>query len=230
VIGDTLMPNNKLYYRLSQGDLTSYNFVRSDSNFIYYYIGTTEIPFYNLNAIVGEQWTAYINTVELVRVDTINRFNQISIEKEFKVDGLELRYVTFSDKFGPITYHSPGEPPGTRYEDICIMGCLLSNTQYGTLLSIFPPILRLEDFNLYQNYPNPFNNATTIKYQLKKGTKLEISLYSITGERIKLLYKGYKAAGEYDIHLNGSGLSSGLYFYELKSEKDILSKKCLLIK
>jgi len=102
------MPNNTLYYQLSRGDLTSYSLVRVDSNFIYYYIGITEIPFYNLNATVREQWTAYINTVELVRVDTINRFNQISIEKEFRVDGLELRYVTFSDKFGPVTYHSTG--------------------------------------------------------------------------------------------------------------------------
>ena len=224
------MPNNTLYYQLSRGDLTSYSLVRVDSNFIYYYIGITEIPFYNLNATVGEQWTAYINTVELVRVDTINRFNQISIEKEFRVDGLELRYVTFSDKFGPVTYHSTGEPPGTTYENIYLMGCLLSNTQYGTLLSISQLIQNPGHFDLYQNYPNPFNNSTTIIYQIFRGMNLEIVLYNVKGERIKLLYEGYKSAGVYKIQLGASDLASGLYFYELKSDREVLTKKCLLIK
>jgi hypothetical protein len=89
VIGDTMMPNSKLYYQLSREDLTGYQYVRVDSTFIYYYIGTTDILFYKLNATVGEQWSAYINTVELVRVDTIYKFNQITRILNFKVDGLE---------------------------------------------------------------------------------------------------------------------------------------------
>ena len=234
VIGDTLMPNHKTYYILSRNDLSGnggeFNLVRIDSNFIYYYIDATDVPFYKLNAAIGEQWSAYTNTVELVRVDTINQFNQTSIEMEFKVDGLVLGYVTFSDKFGPVSYHSTGEPPGTTYEDIYVMGCLVSSTQYGTLLNLSQPIQSPIHFDLFQNYPNPFNNSTIIKYQIYRGINLEMALYNVTGERIKLLFNGYQSPGLYSIQVNASDLASGLYFYELKSDRDIVIKKCLLIK
>jgi len=41
-------------------------------------------------------------------------------------------------------------------------------------------------FKLKQNLPNPFNNETTIKYYLKEETIVEIKIYNIKSQKVKL--------------------------------------------
>lgn len=92
----------------------------------------------------------------------------------------------------------------------------------------------LENFKLFQNYPNPFNNATKISYVLKEAIDIELSIHSINGEKIKSLINEKQPAGYYDISWNGlnqanKSVGSGLYFYSLRSNNDIIIKKMLFI-
>lgn len=84
------------------------------------------------------------------------------------------------------------------------------------------------------NYPNPFNPTTTISFSLNtKTTKdIELLIYNLKGQKIR----------EYSISNNhssivwngkddfGNSVSSGIYFYKLKSGNFVQSRKMLLLK
>ncbi len=85
-------------------------------------------------------------------------------------------------------------------------------------------------FALDQNYPNPFNPSTNIRYQLAENTRVEIIIYNILGERVKTLVKQKQAAGKYSIRFDASTLSSGVYFYKLKTRHYTRVRKMVFIR
>jgi hypothetical protein len=85
-------------------------------------------------------------------------------------------------------------------------------------------------FGLNQNYPNPFNPSTIISYQLPKQSRVEIAVYNSIGQKVATLVNEVKEAGYYNVNFSASGLSSGVYFYQIKAGDFNMSKKMLLIK
>ena len=85
-------------------------------------------------------------------------------------------------------------------------------------------------FILKQNYPNPFNPSTTIEYYLPYQDEISISLYNIIGEKVFELFKGKQTAGLHRIELSANDLSTGLYFYQLRSSGFNQIKSCILVK
>lgn len=85
-------------------------------------------------------------------------------------------------------------------------------------------------FYLSQNYPNPFNPITKIKFSIPSLSKVEIVVYDILGRRIISLVNEIKNSGEYEIEFDGTNLSSGVYYYTMRTNNNIITKKLLLIK
>jgi len=95
-------------------------------------------------------------------------------------------------------------------------------------------------FELKQNYPNPFNPTTTIKYSIpsieafsssKNGdTFVNLSVFDLLGRKVKTLVSNRQKSGSYEIKFNGANLTSGIYFYQLKVGKVVISKKMILLK
>lgn len=85
-------------------------------------------------------------------------------------------------------------------------------------------------FELYQNYPNPFNPSTTIKYSLPEGGNVRLTIYNMLGQEVATLINGFKSAGTYSVTWNASNLASGIYFYNLQTGSNLISKKMLLMK
>jgi Secretion system C-terminal sorting domain len=89
-------------------------------------------------------------------------------------------------------------------------------------------------FNLFQNYPNPFNPNTLLKYSLASESQVKLSIYDITGRRVKDLFIGEQSAGMHEVNFDGSNLSSGVYLYtiEADSKNGIFkaTKKMILLK
>jgi Secretion system C-terminal sorting domain len=75
-----------------------------------------------------------------------------------------------------------------------------------------------DNYSLAQNYPNPFNPSTTIGYTLPVQSKVKLIVYNILGEVVAALINGQQAAGTHNIVWNAASLSSGVYFYELRTE------------
>jgi hypothetical protein len=85
-------------------------------------------------------------------------------------------------------------------------------------------------YALEQNYPNPFNPTTTINYQLPAAGQVKLVVYDALGREVATLVKGTRDAGYHKESFNASGLSSGLYFYQLKAGEQTFMKKMLLVK
>jgi hypothetical protein len=90
---------------------------------------------------------------------------------------------------------------------------------------------------LLQNYPNPFNPSTSIAYTIAgngheaSGTsRVTLTVYDLLGREVAVLVNGPKPAGEYVVTFDGTGLASGLYFYQLASEGVVTTRKMVLIR
>ncbi len=80
------------------------------------------------------------------------------------------------------------------------------------------------------NYPNPYNPTTTISYSIKEQGTVQITVYDALGRKIVDLVNEIKQPGSYDAMFNGSNLTSGIYFYTMKVNDFMETKKMLLTK
>jgi hypothetical protein len=86
-------------------------------------------------------------------------------------------------------------------------------------------------FILYQNYPNPFNPITSIKYKVSSIKHIKLVVYNILGLEITTLVNEKLTPGTYEVCFNGNLFSTGVYFYSLYINNELLeTKKMLLLK
>jgi hypothetical protein len=80
------------------------------------------------------------------------------------------------------------------------------------------------------NYPNPFNPSTKIIFTLPETYNLELTVYNAYGQKVQQLFKGLKEKGNHELQFDGKNLSSGVYYYTLKTDKFSETKKMIIIK
>ena len=85
-------------------------------------------------------------------------------------------------------------------------------------------------FSLRQNYPNPFNPVTKIKFEVAGLQNVELKVYDVRGREIAVLVNEELRPGVYEYSFDGSGLSSGIYFYSLTSGSFKETKSMVLVK
>ncbi len=85
-------------------------------------------------------------------------------------------------------------------------------------------------YALNQNYPNPFNPTTIITYQIPKNEFVSVKIFDALGREVKTLVNEFKSQGKYSVNFDASNLSSGVYFYQLKSGDYTSIKKMVLLK
>lgn len=94
------------------------------------------------------------------------------------------------------------------------------------------PISNIPDrYDLYQNYPNPFNPSTVIKFDLPENAKVSLKIFNLLGQEVLTVLDNESLnAGKYSKVVNLSGLSSGVYFYKIETDKFTSIKKMVLMK
>jgi hypothetical protein len=83
---------------------------------------------------------------------------------------------------------------------------------------------------LYQNYPNPFNPETKINFTLSQSTHAKLSIFNHKGEKAATLFEGKLQKGLHSYNFKADGLTAGVYFYRLETEKSSVTKKMILLK
>jgi flagellar hook assembly protein FlgD len=90
---------------------------------------------------------------------------------------------------------------------------------------------------LQQNYPNPFNPTTTISFNIsnEQNEQIELVVYNLKGQKVKQLVSDQLSTGQHSVVWNGKdnsgkSVSSGIYFYKLKTNEDSNIRKMVLLK
>ena len=93
---------------------------------------------------------------------------------------------------------------------------------------------KINDFKLYQNYPNPFNPSTIIKYSIPQNSNVSLVIYDLLGNEVTTLINKEQNAGNYEVIFNPSlindGISTGVYFYTLRTGTATITKKLIYLK
>ncbi|MGD1047860.1 MAG: hypothetical protein ABR899_03775 [Candidatus Krumholzibacteriaceae bacterium] len=90
------------------------------------------------------------------------------------------------------------------------------------------------------NYPNPFNPSTTIRVVFNepsrgKARDVDLSIYRVDGSLVRNLYRGAVTADELSVPWDGKdgrggAVSSGIYFYAVRSAGRAVTGKMLLLR
>jgi hypothetical protein len=92
-----------------------------------------------------------------------------------------------------------------------------------------------DDYILSQNYPNPFNPTTTIEYSIPNLTgsdqqSVQLKIYDVLGREMLTLVNQKQSPGKYQITFDASEFASGIYFYQMRIDNTILTRKMILSK
>lgn len=88
---------------------------------------------------------------------------------------------------------------------------------------------------LYQNFPNPFNPITTLKFKIQQKQHVRLEIFDINGKLIRKLIDNELYKGSHEVLWDGKDkkgkqVSSGIYFYKLRSGRNYLTKKMTLLR
>ncbi len=86
-------------------------------------------------------------------------------------------------------------------------------------------------YALEQNYPNPFNPSTVIEFSLPEDvSNVKLSIYNALGEKVAEIVNSSLAAGRYSYQWNAKNVATGMYIYELRTDKFVSVRKMVLMK
>ncbi len=139
--------------------------------------------------------------------DPVAQSKNWSVVKE-DVDGFMLRYATALTK--------------SQMAKLGMDTLLVGVKQVGDKIP--------NDYLLEQNYPNPFNPSTTIRYSIAERGDVELKVYDALGNLVETLVNREQEAGVYQVEFNPVNLASGIYFYQIKTNSFVETKKLVLLK
>jgi len=90
-------------------------------------------------------------------------------------------------------------------------------------------------YQLEQNYPNPFNPSTTIRFALPEAGEVSLRIYNLNGQLVKEIVNGRFESGRHSVVWDGKDaaghqVASGLYWYRLRANGFVQTKKLVLMK
>jgi len=105
----------------------------------------------------------------------------------------------------------------------------------GTSVEEMVQILSMMPIKFMKNFPNPFNPDTTIQFELSEGGKTELEIFNVKGQKVAKLIDAELAGGVHSVvwngnDANGKRVSSGVYFYQIKCDNQVKTKKMIMIK
>ncbi|MBN2461650.1 MAG: VCBS repeat-containing protein, partial [Candidatus Cloacimonetes bacterium] len=101
----------------------------------------------------------------------------------------------------------------------------------GTSGDIIPALVT----NLGRNYPNPFNPSTNIAFSLEKDSYVNLEIFNIKGQSVKVLLAEQVQRGAHFIEWDGRDeqnhpVGSGIYLYRLQTGDYQSARKMMMIK
>ncbi|NQU27965.1 MAG: T9SS type A sorting domain-containing protein, partial [Candidatus Marinimicrobia bacterium] len=105
----------------------------------------------------------------------------------------------------------------------------------GAIASAFVEIaaaqaLLPQSLTLHQTSPDPFNPVTTIHYDLPERTSVRLAIYDVMGREVAVLADAVREPGVGEIQWNAAAQASGIYFYQLQTSSQTITRKLVVLK
>ncbi|MFO7840825.1 MAG: T9SS type A sorting domain-containing protein [Fidelibacterota bacterium] len=126
-----------------------------------------------------------------------------------------------------------GFPFETVYPDSlrnAMMGCILDYFDFDVQLTSVKASRPVTDFRLEQNYPNPFNGETRIRFSIHAPGPVNVSVYTVSGQKAADLTDRHYDAGTHTLHFRAGSLPSGIYLCRLQAGGRTQTRKMLLLR
>lgn len=146
--------------------------------------------------------------------------------KEIKMQGVEYPVSIRAEGFALKVMDESGKMINVNLKDG--ESASINNSSISKLI-VTTETIPLE-FALEQNYPNPFNPTTTIRFAIPEVTNVKLTIYNILGERVAELLNQQMEPGYYNYVWDAGNVASGLYVYEVRTDKNNAVKKMMLLK
>lgn len=165
------------------------------------------------------------------------------------VEGFQIR--RFVDGLGNLATKKPIEPRQGEMSWIDAVSGLEEGTEVTYMLEAvlddgslqrlgegvtvsYAPV-RPTSYALQQNAPNPFNPKTEIRFALTESAPTTLRIYDVSGRLVRELVDDTMKAGHHTVVWNGSDhrgqqVSTGTYYYQLRSGKFVQTRSMVLVK
>lgn len=200
------------------------NFILTEDNLVYPQTGNGTCPgsgSYVHHNVVKELINGQQGTL-INATDNWTSGNQVTIPLSYVIPA---GFVAENCKINMIVYKSGGAIATEQliqqsYKDVIT-----------TPTGIEPQTGVATTYSLEQNYPNPFNPTTNIKFSVPEDGNVSLKFYNMMGQEVaSYIDNGFLKAGIYNAAFDGANLSSGVYFYTLKTNSFVETKKMMLVK
>lgn len=235
IVGDSTFPNGKTY-AVMQGALFAVPFQRQQGDSVYQYLTDLqkEVLFFDFTRSPGDT------------IAVFPRFSDTSVivligKATYPVFGHNLRYWFFlvdniKRAIDDEEFYTVIDSIGVaRIDCFCadlpqLSGAIVNGVRYGTITGVKDADGVPGEYRLYQNYPNPFNPSTTIRFAIPEESHVVLKICNLLGQEVMTLLNEQRTAGVYDVNVDGSKLTSGVYFYRIVAGKFNQTKRMLVLK
>jgi alpha-glucosidase (family GH31 glycosyl hydrolase) len=240
----TQSPDDTLMVKVYPGAYTAFDLFEDDGETTSYLCGgftktKLECELANskisviINPIQGSYAGMLANRVWIVDVHLIKNFDSVIVNGI--VFNLAYDSISFINSNNSYWYNSITKILYTKFfystsviTELTIKGVSLTSLKDNHVL---PSALQLS-----QNYPNPFNPSTKIKYEIQNSGYVSLKVFDILGNELETLVDEDKLPGVYEVEFNINAkkdnkcLTSGVYFYQLKTCNHVETKRMILLK
>jgi hypothetical protein len=234
---DTIRVKASLYYKLLIDKINREYFIRETNNkiFILNLSDSSESILLDFSANVGDSWQLQSlngcfwgssitlvskNDTVITPIDTFYNCYRFSHEAECADAG--ILYSWYAKGIGKVKHI---ENYIWGYDEYALKSYNLTTGIINDNSTI-----RKLDFSLYQNYPNPFNPTTNISYYLANSDFVTLKVFDLQGREVAVLLNEQQESGYHNIQFDGSKLSSGVFFYTLRTSNFSETKKLILMR
>jgi len=221
-----------------------------DSNYPWHYEvpdSITNTSAYGVNLYVGDSNSTHrVGMMSSIEIATwlgyVNGWMGLSgvAKHEWMAHAVWFNDLPPYNVYNPYTICAGGQMGDFSEEDLDVLK-VAHNLQNGTYMdwytntvSVAPPLQLDPRAGLplrFLNSPNPFNSTTILNYSIDKPSNYNLTIYDISGRKVRNIFDNYLAPGNYSVNFDGSTLSSGIYFARIMDEEGNFDvKKMSLVK
>ena len=155
-----------------------------------------------------EGWSTAFNPAALIH--TLDGGNSWALDEQVSIYGFPREIIYVKEK-----------------ETLYILGndgLLLKKTNVNSVQE------QIVDYARLTVFPNPFSQSAVISWQMNNYRHIALKIYDFMGREIKTLVDEYQAPGEHQVTFNAEGLAAGIYFYQLRANGIVETKKMIILK